>query len=121
GPGRPGQPDDPGQRRRPMADQRRQHRPEHRRVRPGVRHRGGHHRRHLPAAPAGPLPEGGLAVTTLQLDNVSRWYGNVVAVNDISMTLEPGVTGLLGPNGAGKTTVLHMMAGFLSPSRGVVS
>jgi ABC-2 type transport system ATP-binding protein len=52
---------------------------------------------------------------------VSRWYGNVVAVNDISMTLQPGVTGLLGPNGAGKTTVLHMMAGFLSPSRGTVT
>jgi ABC-2 type transport system ATP-binding protein len=52
---------------------------------------------------------------------VSRWYGNVVAVNDISLTLEPGVTGLLGPNGAGKTTVLHMMAGFLSPSRGKVT
>ena len=60
-------------------------------------------------------------MTTVELENVSRWYGNVVAVNDISMTLEPGVTGLLGPNGAGKTTVLHMMAGFLSPSRGTVT
>jgi ABC-2 type transport system ATP-binding protein len=60
-------------------------------------------------------------VSTVQLENVSRWYGNVVAVNDISMSLGPGVTGLLGPNGAGKTTVLHMMAGFLSPSRGVVT
>jgi len=60
-------------------------------------------------------------VTTVELQNVSRWYGNVVAVNDISMTLEAGVTGLLGPNGAGKTTVLHMMAGFLSPSRGTVT
>jgi ABC-2 type transport system ATP-binding protein len=60
-------------------------------------------------------------VTTVDLQNVSRWYGNVVAVNDISMTLDAGVTGLLGPNGAGKTTVLHMMAGFLSPSRGTVT
>jgi ABC-2 type transport system ATP-binding protein len=60
-------------------------------------------------------------VTTMELTNVSRWYGNVVAVNDISMTLEAGVTGLLGPNGAGKTTVLHMMAGFLSASRGTVT
>jgi len=60
-------------------------------------------------------------VSTVELRNVSRWYGNVVAVNDVSLTLDPGVTGLLGPNGAGKTTVLHMMAGFLSPSRGTVT
>ncbi|MFC4018132.1 ABC transporter ATP-binding protein [Micromonospora sp. GCM10011542] len=59
-------------------------------------------------------------MSTLNLTGVSRWYGNVVAVNDISMALGPGVTGLLGPNGAGKTTLLHMMAGFLAPSRGTV-
>jgi ABC-2 type transport system ATP-binding protein len=57
-------------------------------------------------------------MTTIELRNVSRWYGNVVAVNDITMTIGPGVTGLLGPNGAGKSTVLHMIAGFLEPSRG---
>ena len=45
----------------------------------------------------------------------------MVAVNDISMTIGPGVTGLLGPNGAGKTTIMHMMAGFLAPSRGEIS
>ncbi len=60
-------------------------------------------------------------MTTVELENVSRWYGNVVAVNDVSMTLDAGVTGLLGPNGAGKTTVLHMMAGFLAPSKGAVT
>jgi ABC-2 type transport system ATP-binding protein len=57
-------------------------------------------------------------VSTIELRNVSRWYGNVVAVNDITMTIGPGVTGLLGPNGAGKSTMLHMIAGFLAPSRG---
>jgi ABC-2 type transport system ATP-binding protein len=57
-------------------------------------------------------------MSTIELANVSRWYGNVVAVNDITMTIAPGVTGLLGPNGAGKSTVLHLIAGFLAPSRG---
>jgi ABC-2 type transport system ATP-binding protein len=60
-------------------------------------------------------------MTTIEFHGVSRWYGNVVAVNDISMTIGPGVTGLLGPNGAGKTTIMHMMAGFLAPSRGEIS
>jgi ABC-2 type transport system ATP-binding protein len=60
------------------------------------------------------------ATGAVELRGVSKWYGNVVAVNDISMSLGAGVTGLLGPNGAGKTTVLHMMAGFLPPSRGEV-
>jgi ABC-2 type transport system ATP-binding protein len=57
----------------------------------------------------------------IELRNVSRWYGNVVAVNDVSFALGPGITGLLGPNGAGKTTILHMMAGLLRPSVGQVS
>jgi ABC-2 type transport system ATP-binding protein len=60
-------------------------------------------------------------VTTIELRGVSRWYGNVVAVNDITLTIGPGVTGLLGPNGAGKTTILHMIAGFLLPSRGEIT
>src|SRR5664279_6375548 len=59
-------------------------------------------------------------MTTIELRGVSRWYGNVVAVNDISFQLGAGVTGLLGPNGAGKTTLLHMLAGFLAPSAGTV-
>ena len=57
----------------------------------------------------------------LVLDAVSRWYGNVVAVNDVTMEIGPGVTGLLGPNGAGKSTLIHMMSGFLAPSSGTVT
>jgi ABC-2 type transport system ATP-binding protein len=60
-------------------------------------------------------------MTGIELRGVSRWYGNVVAVNDITMTIGPGVTGLLGPNGAGKTTIMHMIAGFLAPSRGEIT
>jgi ABC-2 type transport system ATP-binding protein len=60
-------------------------------------------------------------VSTLELAQVSRWFGNVVAVNDVTMRLGPGVTGLLGPNGAGKSTLIHMMAGFLAPSAGSVT
>jgi len=56
----------------------------------------------------------------IEVTNVSRWYGNVVAVNDVSFTLGPGITGLLGPNGAGKSTLLHMLSGFLQPSAGSV-
>ena len=57
----------------------------------------------------------------VELSGVSRWYGNVVAVNDVSFSLGPGVTGLLGPNGAGKSTLLHLIAGLLAPSAGSVS
>ena len=60
-------------------------------------------------------------MSTLVLDSASRWFGNVVAVNDVSLSIGPGVTGLLGPNGAGKTTLLAMMAGFLAPSAGHVT
>ena len=56
----------------------------------------------------------------VEVVNVSRWYGNVVAVNDVSFSLGRGITGLLGPNGAGKSTILHIAAGLLRPSRGMV-
>ena len=60
-------------------------------------------------------------MSTIELAGVSRWFGNVVAVNDVTMSIGPGVTGLLGPNGAGKTTLLSMMSGFLPPSAGTVT
>ena len=54
------------------------------------------------------------------LDRASRWFGNVVACNEITFAIAPGITGLLGPNGAGKSTILGMIAGLLPPSSGRV-
>jgi ABC-2 type transport system ATP-binding protein len=62
-----------------------------------------------------------VAQGVVEVSNASRWYGNVVAVNDVTFRLNGGVTGLLGPNGAGKSTILHMIAGLLAPSSGSVT
>ncbi len=50
----------------------------------------------------------------------SRWYGPIIALNDVTIAIPPGVTGLLGPNGAGKSTFLKLAAGQLRPSQGEV-
>lgn len=70
------------------------------------------------SAPPPVSPE--IASAPLAAIHVARWYGNVVAVNDVTFGMGAGVTGLLGPNGAGKSTLLHMLAGLLSPSSGKV-
>jgi ABC-2 type transport system ATP-binding protein len=57
---------------------------------------------------------------TLAFAHVSRWYGSVIALNDVSLELQPGVTGLLGPNGAGKSTFLRLASGQIVPSQGEV-
>lgn len=57
----------------------------------------------------------------IQVDRVSRWFGSVVAVSDVSFDIMPGITGLLGPNGAGKTTLLRMMTGLAGVSDGRVT
>jgi ABC-2 type transport system ATP-binding protein len=57
----------------------------------------------------------------IRVDGVSRWFGSVVAVSDISFAISPGITGLLGPNGAGKTTLLRMMTGLAGTSSGTVT
>jgi len=54
----------------------------------------------------------------IAVDRVSRWFGSVVAVSDVSFDITPGITGLLGPNGAGKTTLLRMMTGLAGVSDG---
>jgi ABC-2 type transport system ATP-binding protein len=51
---------------------------------------------------------------------VSKWYGNVIGINKLSLAIRPGVTGLLGPNGAGKSTLLQLATGQLRPSQGDV-
>ena len=53
---------------------------------------------------------------TLTFDDVSKWYGDTVAVASLSFSLSPGVTGLLGHNGAGKSTALKLCAGFATPT-----
>jgi ABC-2 type transport system ATP-binding protein len=61
------------------------------------------------------------AAAVIRVDGVSRWFGSVVAVSEISFDVMPGITGLLGPNGAGKTTLLRMMTGLAATSSGSVS
>jgi ABC-2 type transport system ATP-binding protein len=58
---------------------------------------------------------------TVVLQGVSRWFGQKVAVSEISAEFGAGVTGLLGPNGAGKTTLLRVLTGLIRPSEGIVS
>lgn len=56
----------------------------------------------------------------IQADGVSKWFGEVVAVNNITLDIGPGVTGLLGPNGAGKSTFIKLALGLYEPSRGAI-
>jgi ABC-2 type transport system ATP-binding protein len=61
------------------------------------------------------------AQPVIRVDGVSRWFGSVVAVSEVSFDVAPGITGLLGPNGAGKTTLLRMMTGLAETSTGTVT
>ena len=67
------------------------------------------------ASPAGPLPP------IVTAEHVSKWYGQVIGLNDVTLTLPPGITGLLGPNGAGKSTFLKLITGQLKPSKGTIT
>jgi ABC-2 type transport system ATP-binding protein len=57
----------------------------------------------------------------VEAQKLSKWYGQVIGVNNCTFTIAPGVTGFLGPNGAGKTTLLRLMTGLLKPSKGTVT
>ena len=54
-------------------------------------------------------------------DHLSKWYGQVIGLNDVSVSIPPGITGLLGPNGAGKSTLLKLLTGQLKPSKGTIT
>jgi ABC-2 type transport system ATP-binding protein len=58
---------------------------------------------------------------TIRFDNVSKFYGDVLGVNQVNLTLDTGITGLVGPNGSGKTTLMNLMTGLLWPSKGRIT
>ncbi|MDX8149196.1 ABC transporter ATP-binding protein [Lentzea sp. BCCO 10_0061] len=60
-------------------------------------------------------------MSTLRVEGVTVRFGEVTAVNDVSLVVEPGVTGLIGPNGAGKTTLFDVISGLRKPSSGRVT
>jgi ABC-2 type transport system ATP-binding protein len=57
---------------------------------------------------------------TVEATDLSKWFGPVVALSDVSFEVGPGVTSLLGPNGAGKSTLFRVVCGLANPSRGTV-
>ncbi|MGI8904978.1 MAG: ABC transporter ATP-binding protein [Candidatus Sumerlaeaceae bacterium] len=67
----------------------------------------------LPGGPSGAPP-------VIALTECSKWYGDVIGVNQVTMEIPRGITGLLGPNGAGKSTLMKLITGQLRPGRGTV-
>jgi ABC-2 type transport system ATP-binding protein len=57
---------------------------------------------------------------TVEVRDLSKWFGSVVALSDVTFQIGPGVTALLGPNGAGKSTLFRVVCGLANPSRGMV-
>src|SRR5712664_2485757 len=58
---------------------------------------------------------------TITFDNVSKFYGEILGVNRVSLAIPPGITSLVGPNGAGKSTLMNLMTGLLQPTRGSIT
>ncbi len=61
------------------------------------------------------------ATEQITFENVSRFYGEVLGVNRVNLTIPPGITSLVGPNGSGKTTLMNLMTGLVRPTRGAIS
>jgi ABC-2 type transport system ATP-binding protein len=66
------------------------------------------------------IREPGASTALVQTEHVSKWYGQVSGLNDVTVSIPPGITGLLGPNGAGKSTFMKLMTGQLKPSQGTI-
>ncbi|HEX8028563.1 MAG TPA: ABC transporter ATP-binding protein [Vicinamibacterales bacterium] len=64
--------------------------------------------------------EPGAASALVHAEGVSKWYGQVSGLNNVTVSIPPGITGLLGPNGAGKSTFMKLMTGQLKPSQGTI-
>jgi ABC-2 type transport system ATP-binding protein len=60
-------------------------------------------------------------MSVIAAEHVSKWYGQVSGLNDVTLTVPPGITGLLGPNGAGKSTFMKLVTGQLAPSKGRIT
>src|SRR3954468_11099940 len=89
-------------------------------------------RSYFPACPASPhrRASGGERMTThththtddrIVFENVSKFYGDVLGVNRVTLSLAPGITSLVGPNGSGKTTLMNLMTGLVLPTRGHIT
>jgi ABC-2 type transport system ATP-binding protein len=61
-----------------------------------------------------------MSAAIITAEKVSKWYGQVIGLNDVTVSVPPGITGLLGPNGAGKSTFMKLVTGQLKPSKGTV-
>jgi ABC-2 type transport system ATP-binding protein len=60
-------------------------------------------------------------MSIIAAEHLSKWYGQVIGLNDVSVAVPPGITGLLGPNGAGKSTFMKLVTGQLKPSKGSIA
>ncbi len=67
------------------------------------------------------IPKSEIRNSTIVFDDVSKFYGEILGVNRVSLQIAPGITSLVGPNGAGKSTLMNLMTGLLRPTRGRIT
>jgi ABC-2 type transport system ATP-binding protein len=68
----------------------------------------------------GPGSDASVSDNAIVFENVSKFYGDVLGINRVTLRLEAGITGLVGPNGSGKTTLMNLMTGLLRPTQGEI-